>query len=350
MSNHQALADSAFQERAARPQGAGRMPLAAIVSTVIALCFGAAAHADSALSERVSQAIVRVEATVPADARTADSLGTTREGTGVAIDSAGLILTIGYVVLEADSVTVTDHADRQWPAEIVAYDHESGFGLLRAGGEFQARPIDMGSTRTISDEADVLVAAYGNVRPARVADRRQFAGYWEYLLDEAVFTYPPHPEFAGAALIDQGGRLIGIGSLIVRDAAAPTDRRMLPGNMFIPIDALTEPFPDLLTDGRRAGPYRPWIGLYTEAVRDRLFVTRLAEGGPADDAGIRKDDLVVGVGGKPVHSLAELYRTMWNLGDAGVTIPVTVLRGMELLTLDVPSMDRYRWLKLGRSY
>lgn len=316
---------------------------------VAALMTGASPPATARDGARVTDAIVQVQATIPPDARTAGALGTRRQGSGVVIDAAGLVLTVGHVVLEADAVTVTDHAGGAWPARIVAYDHESGFGLLRAA-PLPVPPIALGRSGGLTDESPVLVAAYGDVRPARIADRRPFAGYWEYLLDAALFTYPPHPGFAGAALIDGGGRLVGIGSLVVRDAAAPTDRRVLPGNMFIPIDALADPFPDLLAHGRRAGPYRPWIGLYGMALHDRVFVNHVADGGPAGKAGVRPGDLVVGINGKPVSSLADMYRALWSSGDAGVTVPVTVLRGLALETLDVVSIDRYRWLKLGRNH
>ena len=183
---------------------------------------------------------------------------------------------------------------------------------------------------------------------AYVVSRRPFAGWWEYLLERAIYTSPPHMQFGGAALIGGDGKLLGIGSLIVGDAAGPA--KPVPGNMFIPIDYLKPILADLLEQGRAASTARPWLGLTSEEVRGRLHVMRVARGGPAHQAGIRPGDLVIGVDGKPVTGLADFYRRVWAKGKAGVAVPVNVLQGITAKPVVIKSSSRYDWLRLKRSY
>ncbi len=294
-------------------------------------------------------AVVGVEARVPADARTARSLGTERGGNGVVIDAEGLVLTIGYLILEAEEVEIVV-GGRRVPAAIVAYDYDTGFGLLRAAAPLGVSPIALGDSSAAAEHTTVLVAGRGGAvaaQRAMVVSRREFAGYWEYLLEDAIFTAPPYPEFGGAALIAADGRLIGIGSLVVNDALAGD--APLPGNMFVPIDLLKPIFADLLSQGRAAGPARPWLGMFTDEFRGHLFVNRVAPGGPAERAGIAAGDIVISVGGEGVTGMAELFRAVWALGTAGVGVPLTVVQGSEVRELVVPSADRYDYLRLDPS-
>lgn len=309
------------------------------------------AHATAETSPSIGdvlKAIVRIEARIPADARTVGSLGPERDGLGVAIDSDGLVLTVGYLILEAESATVTRHDGKTFPARIVAYDHNTGFGLARTLKPLGVKPLAFGNSAALKKDAPVLVAGFGGpdaAMPATVVARRDFAGYWEYLLENAVFTSPPYPGFGGVALIGGDGTLMGIGSLILPDAAVPGEYG--PGNMFIPIDRLGPILPDLIAKGRSRAPNRPWIGLYTEEHRGRLFVKRVAKGGPADRAGIKPDDIVIGVGDTPVHDQAALYRALWAVGKPGVRIPLRMLGpDSRVRTVEVESIDRYDWLRI----
>ena len=297
------------------------------------------------------ESVVGVEARVPADARTARSLGTRREGSGVVIDAKGLVLTIGYLILEADSVDIVLPGERKVPAEVVAYDYDSGFGLLRALGRLELEPVELGSSAGAVIDSQTLVVSSGfrqDLTPAMVVSRREFAGYWEYLLTSAIFTAPPHQGFGGAALFGPDGRLLGIGSLFVGDAAA--EDQPLPGNMFVPIDELKPILDDLLAKGRRSGPQRPWLGITTEEVRGRLFVSRVSPGGPAAAAGVMPGDIVISVKQEPVRGMADFYRKVWALGDSGVDVPLTLLKGDGLAEVGVTSGDRYDYLKLKPSY
>jgi S1-C subfamily serine protease len=296
-------------------------------------------------------AVVGLRSEVPAEARTADTLGRERSGSGVVIDGTGLVLTIGYLILEASAVDLYDDAGRRIPAEVVGYDHDTGFGLLRASQPIDVAPLPLGDSRSLPIGEPLLVLSRDGQlggREAKLVSRREFAGYWEYLLPDALFTTPPHNAWAGAALIDREGRLVGIGSLAVGDAAAEDVQS--PGNMFVPVDALKPILGDLLAMGRRDAPGHPWVGLYALEHAGHVIVRSVADDGPAEGAGLQPGDVLLAVGGTQVDSLAELYRRIWDLGEPGVTVPLRVMRQNRVLELSVPSVDRMRWLRLKQSY
>ena len=252
---------SGFLRRAVFTAGVGLASAALLMVVAIA----AAGAAEKTASREIIRSVVGISALVPEQARTANSLGTIRSGNGVVIDDNGLVLTIGYLILEATQAAVTDSEGKLVPAAIVAYDHNTGFGLLRARLPLGLKPLELGKSEDLKEGSPVIVIAKGGpfpVMPAGVVSRRSFAGYWEYLLDKAIFTVPPHPSFGGAALVDGSGRLVGIGSLVVGDAI-PGDEP-LPGNMFVPIDLLKPILAELLESGRAQAPPHPWLGVYTD--------------------------------------------------------------------------------------
>jgi S1-C subfamily serine protease len=308
------------------------------------------ASAQQRSTEEILKAVVKIQALIPADARSAASLGTTREGHGAVIGDDGLILTIGYLVLEADQVTVVQHDGKELPATVVAYDHDSGFGLVRAARPVSATPLVLGDSSALTAEMPAVAASFGGAdtaMPVRVTARREFAGFWEYLLEDAVFTMPPYPNFGGAALLNQNGELVGIGSLLVADAKE--EGAFGPGNMFVPINRFKPIRQDLVTTGRAKEPRHPWLGLHTEEIHGRLFVQRVAEGGPSAAAGIAGGDIIVSVGDVPVQSQKEFYRKVWSYGAPGVRVPITVLTSKSgLRTVDVASTDRHDYLRRPR--
>src|SRR6516162_8222762 len=258
-------------------------------TTVVALVSASAVVAQNARVEELVSAVVRVNAHINPEGRTVQGLGREREGSGIVIDSAGLVLTIGYLMVEAYAAEVVDNNGRTVPADIVGYDHETGFGLLRTIEPLKLKPMPLGKSAEMKEGDPVLIAGFGGpamVAGAYVVAKREFAGSWEYLLDEALFTAPPHPAWSGAALINREGKLVGVGSLIVGDAAGGSEKT--PGNMFVPIDRLPPILGDLLAVGHPAGPGRPWLGLNAEEAHGRLFVSRVSPGGPADKAGLRR--------------------------------------------------------------
>src|SRR5499427_7444474 len=306
------------------------------VLAVLAAFGPAAALAQSKVereAEDVLAAIVRVKMTAIPNARSNTTLGPSREGTGVVIDERGYIVTIGYIVIEADSIEITTQDNRTFPATLVGYDHASGFGLLRSGAPLGVKPMPMGKAEDIAQREPVMVLPAGGRDAATLAyvvSKRKFAASWEYLLDTAIFTSPPTMQWAGAALVSREGKLVGIGSLLVRETV---DGAQAPGNMFVPIDLLKPILPDLIEKGRRSGPARPWLGLATEELHGHLLVTRVSPDGPADKAGIRNGDIVVGVGKDAVKTHEEFYAKVWGLGAAGVDVPLKVLQGVDMREL-----------------
>jgi len=291
------------------------------------------------------ESVVALRAEIPEDAFTAGVLGTERTGNGVVIGDDGLVLTIGYLITEASSIWLTTHRGGVVAAYPLAYDFETGLGLVQPLGRLDLPTLARGTTRSVDIGNEVFVIGHGG-RPhalkARLVAKREFAGYWEYLLDEAIFTAPPHPEWSGAALVGHDGRLIGIGSLFVQEQI---DGEALKGNMFVPIDLLEPILDDLQKYGRPNRPARPWLGMYVAEAERKLIVQGLAKDGPADRAGVNLGDVVVEVGGKAVGDLAQLFRSVWRLGSAGTEIPLTVVRSGTSKAIAVRSADRAAHLK-----
>jgi serine protease Do len=300
--------------------------------------------------EETLTAIVRVKSRIVPGARTAATLGMQREGSGVLVRE-GYVATIGYLLIEADAVEVTALDGRTVPANVAGYDHASGFGLLKLLAPLPGKPLALGDADALAEREPAMIARFGGrdgVSVAFVVSRRPFSGSWEYQLDSAIFTYPAVPDWSGAALINVRGELVGIGSLIVNDAAGMG--KASPGNMFVPVSLLRPILEDLIASGRRSGPVRPWLGMNTEEVRGRLFVMRVSPEGPAERAGLKSGDIVVGVGGEDVSSLAELYSRIWALGAAGVEVPLRVLQGTEVKEIMVRSIDRLEYFKQKAAY
>jgi len=291
------------------------------------------------------ESIVTVHAEIPEDAFTASILGTERVGSGIAIRGDGLILTIGYLITEAETIWITTLDGRVVPGHPLAYDFASGFGVVQPLGPLELTPLPRGTAQAIDVGDTVVVLGRGgraHALRAEVFDKREFAGYWEYVLDEALFTTPLHPEWSGAALVDAGGRLAGIGSLFVQETI---DDRVIKGNMFVPIDLLAGIEDDLVHRGRSRQPPRPWLGMYAAESDGRVLVQGLVKRGPAAEAGVRLGDIVVEVAGGRVAGLADFLRRMWALGPAGVAVPLTVSRGGNALSLVVASADREDFLR-----
>ncbi len=302
-------------------------------------------------AENVLAAIVHVKTKAIPGARSIQTLGETREGTGVVIDERGDIVTIGYLVIEADAIEVTTQEDRTVPASLVGYDHVSGLGLVRPSVSLRIKPMPMGQAADLSLHEPVMILPSGGREAASLAyvvSRRKFTGSWEYLLESAIFTAPPSLQWAGAALVSREGKLVGIGSLLVRNALE--EDTQVAGNMFVPIDLLKPILADLIAKGRRNEPARPWLGLATDELQGHLVVSRVSPEGPADHAGIRSGDIVVGVGPSAVTSQEELYRKVWALGAAGVDVPLKVLQGVELRELKLHSIDRLQYFREKPTY
>jgi S1-C subfamily serine protease len=323
------------------------VPALLAATTLLAQAQGRAR--EDVQAEETLSAVVHVRAKILPDARSSATLGPLREGTGVLVRD-GYVATIGYLVIESEAIEVTSVDGKSVPAALVAYDHASGFGLLKLLAPLAGKPLPIGDSNAVAEREPALVAAFGadGVSVVQVVSRRPFSGSWEYMLDAAIFTYPAVMNWSGASLINAKGELLGLGSLIVADSAGGGTQS--PGNMFVPASLLKSVLEDLIASGRAAGPVRPWMGINTEEVRGRLFVTRVSPEGPADKAGLKSGDILIGVGANEVSSLAEFYRRVWALGAAGVDVPLRVLQGVQVKDVTVRSIDRVDYFRARPSY
>jgi len=314
------------------------------------LAFAAATSLAQDKPEETLSAVVAVSAKALPDARSNATLGQQRRGSGVLIDK-GYVLTIGYLVIEAEAIEVTGADGRAVPATLAGYDHASGFGLLKLVAPLAGKPLPLGDSAALSEREPALVATSAGREGASivyVVSRRPFTGSWEYQLDSAIFTYPAVDAWSGAPLIGPKGELLGIGSLIVPDAGGPGTQS--PGNMFVPVDLLKPILADLKARGKRNAPPRPWLGVNADELRGRLFVTRVSPEGPSERAGLQRDDIVLAVGGEEVRTLAEFYGKVWARGAAGVEVPIRVLRGVQLKDVAVRSIDRVEYFRPAKAH
>jgi S1-C subfamily serine protease len=299
---------------------------------------------------QVLDGVVALRARVAEDAFTAEVLGIERAGQGAVIRSDGLVLTIGYLITEAEEIWLTTNDGRTVPGHALAYDYESGFGLVQALSPLKTSSIVLGDSRYLSPGAAVVVAGAGGRSrslAARVVARQEFAGYWEYLLEDAIFTAPAHPNWGGTAVIGARGELVGIGSLQLQHETP--GGQIVPLNMSVPIDHLKPILDDLLRLGTVDRPARPWLGLYArEDDGDQVVIIGLAGRGPAQKADLHVGDVVHAVAGARITSLASFYRAIWALGEAGVDVPLTLEREGDRFDVSVSSGDRSRFLKSPR--
>jgi S1-C subfamily serine protease len=294
--------------------------------------------------ERALNAVVGIHSLIPADAFTADTLGTERAGNGVLIDN-GLVLTIGYLITEAETVWLHYGDGRVAQGHALGFDSGTGFGLVQALDKLDLPVLPLGPSKSIEvGERVVVGGAGGRTRSlaARIAAKQEFAGYWEYVLDEAIFTYPAHPNWGGTALISSKGELVGIGSLQVERQREGREEHL---NMVVPIDVVKPVLDDLRKYGRVDGPVRPWLGLYSTEIENKVVVVGIAPKGPAARAELKNGDVVVAVKGERVNNLASFYRSVWALGNAGVAVPLTLYREGVTFDVSVNSSDRTKFLK-----
>jgi S1-C subfamily serine protease len=298
----------------------------------------------------LNQSVTRLRADIPEDAFTAGILGSQRVGNGVVIDSTGLVLTIGYLMTEATDVWLTRADGREIAAHPLAYDQVTGFGLVLPLQELDAPAIALGSSAQLRAGGEVHVLSAKDFAPpqsARVLARREFAGAWEYLLEEAIFTAPAHPHWSGAALIDERGALVGLGSLLVREMIAGEETN---ANMFVPIDLLKPILESLKANGRADRQPRPWLGVYAVELAGKVYVTGVVDGGPAQIADIREGDVISQVAQHEVGTLPDFYRRVWAVGPAGTGVPLTTMRGATQIRLNVRSVDRGDLLKRPQAH
>lgn len=288
----------------------------------------------------LNQSIVGVVSQAVEGARSTTTLGKTRVGSGAVIDREGHILTIGYLVIESERLDIRLHDGKTYPARVIAYDHATGLALIKSILPLSLKPLTLGDSRRLKVD-DLLIAlpfsGFGPGLPTQLVSRRLFTGPWEYLLEAPLYTFPPHPAWAGAPLLNEDGALVGVGSLFLQDARGD---QSVPGNMFVPIEILMPVLEQLRQGGRPVGQLRPWLGVSTDDGSGYVAVTRISQGGPAEAAGIRPGDFILAVNGRAVRSVADFYRAVWALGSAGVEVPLVLERSGKSLLVSIRSIDR----------
>ncbi len=293
--------------------------------------------------DAISRSVVTVRSSIPQDAFTAATLGTRREGSGVVIREDGLVLTIGYLITEAEEVWLTSNDGQSVAAHALAYDQETGFGLVQALGRLGLPALDFGdAAKARIGDPVVLADGIGQSVRASIVAKQEFAGYWEYLLEEAIFTAPAHPSWGGAALVDADGKLLGIGSLRLQMSQNGETADI---NMVVPIDLLRPILDDLLTRGQVNKPPRPWLGAFAAESNGEVVVMSVADGGPAAQAGLRTGDVISDIRDGEVDGLADFYRKVWEIGPAGAEVPMRVVRAGRETWLRVKSADRSSFLR-----
>lgn len=298
--------------------------------------------------EQKLESIVSITAHIPSNSYSADLLGTERKGHGIVIREDGLIVTIGYIITEAETVWINMDRATAVPGYIVANDYESGLGLVKPMMPVKLPKIDTGELKSLGINASVLIAGHGgsrNMIESRVIAKKEFAGRWEYVVDEGIYTSPVFPDWAGSALIGEDGKLYGVGCLLIQDVKSG---ELISGNnLFVPVELITPAIDELCQYGGRLKPPRPWLGLLVQEEDGQLVVAGIFYKCPADKAGINPGDVITGLNGRPVTGLAEFFREVWKLGDAGVEVPLTVQRDNERLDIVVKSGDRETSFRRG---
>ncbi len=307
-----------------------------VVAAVFLLCTAPAFAADRQLTIDEFSVVKLTVKAVP-DARSSQTLGQQREGTGVVIDSSGLVLTIGYLVTEADTIELATADGRKFPANVIGYDNATGLGLVKSLKPLPIKAVDFGQSSAANLRDIVLIVGFDGVAPAYIVSKRPFVGYWEYLLDEAIYTAPATVNWQGAALLSREGKLLGIGSLAVGDAIGKSG---VPGNMFVPIDTLKPVLGDFIANGRVTTKPRPWLGITSQEIQGKVIVTRVSAEGPAEEAGLQAGDIIVGFGGQALAGQADFYTRLWKSGDAGVEVTLDVLKGNKIEPIKVKSIAR----------
>lgn len=297
--------------------------------------------------DRALSSVVALESRIPDDAFSAQALGAQRLGNGTVIGPGGLVLTIGYLIMEADEVVLTRNDGSQVAAHALGADPVTGLGLVQSLEPLGLPTLTLGKSRDLRAETPVIIAGGGgraHAAAGHVLTRMPFAGYWEYLLDDAIMTEPAHPHWSGAALISAAGELVGVGSLALQRQGR---RGAVPMNMFVPSDLLP-PILDDLARGRAPYPARPWLGVLAQDLGRHVVVVGLHHNGPAARAELRPGDIILGVGDELVSDLADFYTRMWAIGPAGATIPLRVQRDDDVFQMEIRSADRQALLRKPR--
>lgn len=308
-----------------------------------------------AAMNKANAAVVGIRVKAVEDASSAQTLGLNRTGSGVVIEPDGLILTIGYLLVEAQQIEIITQDNKILPATAVAYDVATGFGLVKPLLPLHGvAPVKLGSLQDLKP-GEPLIAATGattdgqdgDVSTTRLISTRAFTGNWEYHIDTALFTSPPvsagSGNHSGAPLFNLKGEVIGIGSLLVMDASG--ENRRLPGNMFVPVDLLKPVLSEMKQSGRSRQSYRPWLGLTSTDQSGEVQIVRISANSPAENAGLQVGEVVLAVDGKDVSTLESFYKMLWAHTSPDEPVSLTLRSDDKVKVVVLTPEDRMLTLK-----
>jgi len=281
-----------------------------------------------------------LHALVPETAMTSELLGTERNSHAVQISQDGLLLTVGYSVMEASEIWLTNRKGQTTEAILLAQDYDSGLALLRPLSPIGLLTLETATTDKLHEgqELSVLASNEKELIPVDLFAVEEFAGRWEYVLDRGLFTFPLYERWSGAALLDSAGKLVGLGSLAL--GMRNPEGEVEPGNLFIPVELVMPHIEHLRDHGQKPGTLRPWLGTLVEEHDSELYVVGLYHGAPAARAGIKPGEIILSVARQPVTSMAGFFRSIWHYGPAGTAIPLTLSDGNKTREVVLDTTDR----------
>ena len=317
---------------------------------LLSILSGHAATESPRTAHSFYDSVVDIYAKIPPEARTASSLGQERAGTGVVIDG-GYILTIGYLVIEASEIKIGLSNGQTVPGTLVGCDHTTGFGILKSVVPIALTELTLGDSDKIQVDESLLILPspqQGFSSLAQMVSRRPFAGWWEYYLEDSIYTFPTNQAWAGAPLVNAEGEILGIGSLFVADAVS--QGVMSPGNLFVPINLLKPILAELTEFGRRKTNIKPYLGLSSDDSSGQVVITRVNEGGPSDKVGILAQDIITHVNQTPVTTLKDFYEAVWGSGESGSIVSLEISRAGQDMSVRVQTVDRMDYFVKPKSY
>jgi S1-C subfamily serine protease len=284
--------------------------------------------------------VVNIHATVPKQHPSTRILGDERMGSGLVVDSTGLVLTVSYVVMGASVIDVAPLKGRRTRAEVVAQDFEVGLALLRV--KRQGLPAATLATQAPERGDAVVAVASSGVHEVRVSGGivtylGEFEGYWEYLLDRGIVSSAANPGFGGGGLFSMRGHAVGVVYLNLNEVAR--------SSLAIPVDFYREHSAELLRYGRVVSrPRRAWLGVFAHALDDGVVISGIVPGGPGEKGGLREGDLIMSLNAQEVPTLREFYTSLWR-HEPGERITFEVMRDNAVRRLEITGGDRAEFFK-----
>jgi S1-C subfamily serine protease len=297
--------------------------------------------------EKVGPSVVYIEVQHQAPGRAGRNRRFPQEaqssGSGFVFTPDGFILTNSHVVRGAAKINVTLSDGRRCEAQLIGDDPETDLAVIRINAP-NLVPAQLGDAQTI--RVGQLVVAIGNpygfqhTVTAGVVSAlgRSLRAQSGRLMDNVIQTDAAlNPGNSGGPLVNSRGEVIGVNTAVILPAQ---------GICFaISIDTAKFVAGRLIRDGRISRSYiglagqnvalpRRLVRFYNLPVESAVFVVSCEKGGPAEKAGLREGDLIIGFAGQPVGGIDDLHRLL-TAERVGKPAPLVVIRRTEKLTITV---------------